>query len=262
VNHHAVGEERFAEWLVSLFVTGDRRLPIGLARLSGQLGVAEVVSSTTLGGASGRTAWTVEGPRIRLAAGMRPDRRRWAWAHELGHVMLARHDVYGARLSRRLDTGGVDEERLCDKIAGAMLVPRAYLRSCPSRNDELPGFLLKLSALSGVPTAAVARRVLEDRSVRIRLMSLWLSPQGWAADSLFGVGFSSLALCGNEADELSAAAQGREFSLRAEAQVDGARCFVWLQGAGRDGEIWAEVKHLERTVATARPPVRTQLVSL
>jgi hypothetical protein len=100
-----------------------------LWNLCTQLGVRGVEMQDSLSGLDGRTEWRSDGPYIQLSR----DRPAWCvtsvFAHELIHVLLARHDLYGSQLGCRLDTGGIAEEQLCNDVSSATMSRLRFL--CP-----------------------------------------------------------------------------------------------------------------------------------
>lgn len=114
---------------------------------------------------AGRTTGTSSAaPSIEVAAGHGQARLRFTLAHELGHVILAR----AGRQTR-----GIPAERLCDAIAGELLIPRAWLLPRAQKIEDLQHLLTAARALrvspatlsislcdAGIPNSFVdARRV-------------------------------------------------------------------------------------------------------
>jgi IrrE N-terminal-like domain len=219
---------------------------VSLAKLSGDLGVVSVTSSDRLAGWGGRTHWQNGAPHITLAAGATGERRRWSWAHELAHVMVSRRDIYASELGRRLDTGGLAEERLCDDIARALLVPPGALIDPELDDLDAASRLIALATRCGVPTAAAARRICDLLAVTTPLVSLYRTGELWTADLVLGAAFSSMLLGdGDGKERLSTAVEAaRPFRLRVRARIDNLECVVLLQGRLHLGEIWAEVKDI------------------
>lgn len=75
----------------------------------------------------GRVDVSEEGISIELRAGLSQVRRRFTLGHELGHLILP---CPGRTLTaRRSPWHHSDEERLCDEIAAALLMPRSWLQA-------------------------------------------------------------------------------------------------------------------------------------
>jgi Zn-dependent peptidase ImmA (M78 family) len=145
--------ELLAKLLESLS-SGER--PGFLWGLCRELGVRTVTYSPSLQGLDGRTEWRDDGPHIQLSTERSLWERPPVLAHELTHVLLARHDLYGAALGRRLDTGGAMEEAVCNWVAAALLVPASGLPAAGS--PLMPSVLVALARNRRVPIAVVLRR--------------------------------------------------------------------------------------------------------
>jgi Zn-dependent peptidase ImmA (M78 family) len=100
----------------------------------------------------GLAAKAGELPILAVASHWPGDRQRFTLAHELGHLMLA------GRL-----TEGLDEERACNRFAGALLAPRsALLRELgPHRTSIEPKELALLKEQFGLSMAGLLYRAQE-----------------------------------------------------------------------------------------------------
>lgn len=87
--------------------------PVDLERIGDDLGIT-VTTAKLRGGLWGATLGT---DKVVVAASLRPPQRRFALAHELGHVLLRRRRCF-------LDTA-VPEEWFCDMFAAELLASRA-----------------------------------------------------------------------------------------------------------------------------------------
>lgn len=140
-----------------------------LRRLAGRLGVRSVTVAASLAGKEGRTVFRPAGPDVELSSTRRHEWRRVALAHELAHVLFRRHDLYLRETRVRLDVGGISEERLCDAVAAALLLPpgvadgrlrlERLLRAASSAQVPLPVVMRRLCALNpGIPPLLTIRR--------------------------------------------------------------------------------------------------------
>lgn len=116
-----------------LFEAGCYTVPTDLERLAARLGVKEVVYEDM--DAEG----CVEGLncgqfRIRLKASSQPNRRRFSFAHELGHIILdqASAEIQQPTYRRFLRNSAVlddrSEEAMANTIAGVLLMPDSFVR--------------------------------------------------------------------------------------------------------------------------------------
>ena len=263
------GRMGFADRFLDYFVPQQGRRDVSLAHLSGSLGVRSVTSSDELVGRSGRTRWVDGAPHITLASGMTTDRRRWSWAHELAHVMLSCDGVYADFVGHRLNTGGLAEERLCDEIASALLVPHDALldleerSTSPSGPADAASRAVEVACRYSVPAVAAARRLRTLSEKTPTVISLCRSGQAWAIDVIVGAPFSSMRLELNaDMQPLWAALDStRPFRVQLCVLVDDLDCVVVLQGRHHHGEVWAEVKELHRApILDSRGPTRPSTV--
>jgi IrrE N-terminal-like domain len=98
--------------------------PVHIERLAQKLGVANIVEADIV--EDGRLEGHVGHHTIYVRRrNVTPQRRRFTIAHELAHLALGAHDAKGVA-RRQFNT---DEERLCDEIAAAILIPAAWLNS-------------------------------------------------------------------------------------------------------------------------------------
>jgi hypothetical protein len=93
--------------------------PIDLMALAAATGVVGVVELQAV--EDGRVETTGAGPIIVLRQDAVPERKRFTLAHEIAHLLLREPDT-SSRFQRALPVLR-DEERLCDNIAAALLMP-------------------------------------------------------------------------------------------------------------------------------------------
>lgn len=98
--------------------------PVHLSSVARGLGVSSIAYSPMI--EDGKTWW--EGPQVhvRLKEGRGQQRQRFTLAHELAHVALSRPR---SGPYHRAPFASSEEERLCDLVAGALLLPADRVRA-------------------------------------------------------------------------------------------------------------------------------------
>ncbi len=133
----------------------------------------------------GQVRWTETGPVIELAEGYALGRTKFTFAHELAHVIVsaAARSHRGLRFmeSRR----GRDLERLCDHVAGALLLPEPWLIDYVGREPSLPD-VFAASAAADVSPSAVAVRLRQLGYSNV-LFLLRRATEDWFVSSSVGV---------------------------------------------------------------------------
>ncbi|MEX2375974.1 MAG: ImmA/IrrE family metallo-endopeptidase [Dehalococcoidia bacterium] len=163
-----------AEALVRSAFAGRRRVPVDLEGIARDLGVSEVVTAQMT--EDGRTTWHGGRPRIELRDGRPKSRTRFTFAHEVGHILIAR-DESVVRRTRALDADAT--ERLCDEIAAAILMPREWVLPYASR-EKLTLSLVRLVAHRGqVSLSAAAVRLAEVGGRTCALLRWQRGPARW-----------------------------------------------------------------------------------
>lgn len=144
--------QRLAEATLRLVGMGARA-PINAYLLANRLGIEVCDMAMEEEGrlCPGRRPVTV------LLRADRPEaRRRFTLCHELAHE-LVRSDLAGARLTESARQASHDEEYLCDKVAGALLMPRDWIRSFRSMPRTLSTVELVASRAGVSQSAALVR---------------------------------------------------------------------------------------------------------
>lgn len=133
---------------------GDwRGPPADLALLSDTLGVAEVreqsisVDAMSFPGSRGY--------QIILNSDTISTRRRFSWAHELGHLITGGRERRSVDYRRHADN---EVERLCDDIAAEILMPAESFRREMGRRIRSLSTVVQLSALHDTSITATAVR--------------------------------------------------------------------------------------------------------
>lgn len=134
----------------------DRAGPPDLSEVAAAIGVRRTRFSRK-DCAEGATRWTDAGPSIELEAGNGLERTKFTFAHELAHVIVRSEarSIYALRVLEH--RRGRDLERLCNSMAGALIMPRAWLEGCLSDRLTLPDLFAVASAADVSPTAAAVR---------------------------------------------------------------------------------------------------------
>lgn len=124
-------------------------------------------------------------PTIYLARGLSPIARRFVAAHELGHCLLA--TPAGRGLAEAWALGYRDEERLCNRVAAALLLPEPWVRERVGPRPRLDD-LTAVAAEAKVALTTVAAR-LGELSRPVTLLRFRRSRDGtWRLDARYGAG--------------------------------------------------------------------------
>ena len=105
------------ERIIERLLAGERKRPTDLQRLMETLGVSELVFDEDLV-VPGELRRVADSLTIVLLPSLSEGRRRFTIAHELGHAIFESTGPGCPRKGREL-------ERLCDKLAATMLMPRS-----------------------------------------------------------------------------------------------------------------------------------------
>lgn len=141
--------------------------PIDVVRLAEALGVDTITVADLV--EDGRVTHDASGTHIFVSEHINRARRRFTLAHELGHVLLAGPGE-PLKAERSLPVRS-NEERLCDEIAAAILMPKSWLES---QFDEQPrsiasARLLAEAAITSLSASVVRlNQVLDWRRAFIR----------------------------------------------------------------------------------------------
>jgi hypothetical protein len=145
----------------------DPTPPIDVVQLAQALGVDSITVDDLL--EDGRVCHGPSGTHIYVSEHINRARRRFTLAHELGHILLA--DPAEPLMAERSLPVRSNEERLCDEIAAAILMPRSWLRSSfADRSRTLANArLLANTAITSLAASVVRlNQVLDWRRAFIR----------------------------------------------------------------------------------------------
>jgi hypothetical protein len=158
--------EHVAGWLRTL---SGREFPVHLYSIAHALGVASIRLADLV--EDGRVIYEEERLIIELCRSRSPHRRRFTLAHELAHIALARPGSLRETKRRELPRDSTAEERLCDDIAGALLIPQEAAQYHAGEPLSL-AIIRQLADKAQVSRAAAAARIAEltgKTSMLIRL---------------------------------------------------------------------------------------------
>jgi hypothetical protein len=162
----------------------DQGVPVNLMEIAQRLGVRDVLTGSYIDGYSD---WSGGTPIIRLSARQPENRRRFTLGHELAHVMVRSYAVRNYLLAR---SWAIDEERLCNRISAALLLPHHWMLTNRAHKATLEE-LFKLADAAGVSIATMIIRLNSvnwpcslfrwagDDHDNLRLAESWGVPRSW-----------------------------------------------------------------------------------
>jgi hypothetical protein len=159
--------------------------PIDVEELARRMGIASITAAPMI--EDGRLEQDDQSARIYLRDGLPAHRQRFTIAHELGHRLLLHPRAPAERYRRRL--AGDSEERLCDDIAAAILLPEHWVtrhyRDRPHRLDTVR----RLSNETRTSLSASLVRLSEVVGWKQSLLRFRLVNQRWRLDAPAAVPF-------------------------------------------------------------------------
>jgi hypothetical protein len=114
--------DSLASWVLTHFEL-SRIPPIDIETLAKRMGVLDITPADLI--EDGHLEYTPRSTRIRIRNDIGNERRRFTIAHELGHLLLL--DPNTKVVVHRTRNSGNNEERLCDEIAAALLLPADWI---------------------------------------------------------------------------------------------------------------------------------------
>ena len=157
------------------------RPPIDLEVVASRMGVEQIRDADMA--EDGRLEQDGRRAVVYLRHGLSHGRRRFTLAHELAHRALI-HPNAPAIAYRR--AGSDDEERLCDEIAAALLMPRGWMQSLNGRPQNL-STLRVISERGQVSLSAALVRSREVNHWRKSLLRFSLDQGKWRLQGASGV---------------------------------------------------------------------------
>lgn len=180
---------KFVETLLEqVGVTGP---PVDLDRLAEFQGVQNV-ERVSLGAVLGSTTRTGRGFTIRLNSATSPLNERFTYAHEIAHTVLTPLPWNEGGLHIRTSSKGAALERLCDRYAAEILMPRRWAFPAVRKGpiDSIVG-LAEIFQISLESAAVRFAQLSGECNGRLRWKSVdEVSEPGW------GCGTRPLSACG------------------------------------------------------------------
>lgn len=158
------------------------RPPIDLEVLASRMGVERIQEADMA--EDGRLEQDGRRAVVYLRHGLSRGRRRFTLAHELAHRALI-HPNAAAIAYRRVGNDD-DEERLCDEIAAALLMPRIWMQTLSTRPQNL-STLRVISERGQVSLSAALVRSREVNDWRRSLLRFSLDQDKWRLQGASGV---------------------------------------------------------------------------
>ena len=159
--------------------------PIDVEELARRMGIASITAAPMI--EDGRLEQDGRNARIYLREGLPAHRQRFTIAHELGHRLLLHPRAPAERYRSRLV--GDSEERLCDDIAAAILLPEHWVtrhyQDRPHRLDTVR----RLSSETRTSLSASLVRLSEVVGWRQSLLRFRLVNERWRLDAPAAVPF-------------------------------------------------------------------------
>jgi hypothetical protein len=145
----------------------DSNPPVDVVELAKALGVDSITLADLV--EDGRVCHDPTGTHIYVSKHINRARRRFTLAHELGHILLA--EPGEPLMAERSLPVRSNEERLCDEIAAAILMPRSWLQSSFAEQSRslASARLLADTAITSLAASVVRlNQVLDWRRAFIR----------------------------------------------------------------------------------------------
>ena len=156
--------------------------PIDLEQLAVKMGVTNIYETDMA--EDGRLEQDGRQATVHLRRGLGAGRRRFTLAHELAHRALIHPNA--AAIAYRRPGNDDDEERLCDEIAAALLMPRGWMNHLDSRPQNLSTLRL-IAERAQVSLSAALVRSREINGWRKSLLQFSLDQGKWRLQAASGV---------------------------------------------------------------------------
>ncbi len=153
--------------------------PVDVENLARAMGIDSITDATMI--EDGRLEQEGRSAAIYLRDGLPESRRRFTIAHELGHRLLLHPRAPAERYRRRLI--GDSEERLCDDIAAAILLPRWWVGAHFRQSPHTLNTIRRLSGSTNTSMSASLVRLCEVAGWQESLLRLRLVNQRWRLDA-------------------------------------------------------------------------------
>lgn len=219
--------------------------PVDVEHLARAMGIDSIINATMI--EDGRLEQDGRSAVIYLRDGLPESRRRFTIAHELGHRLLLHPRAPAERYRRR--PIGDSEERLCDDIAAAILLPRWWVAANFSHAPHTLNTVRRLAGTTNTSMSASLVRLCEVTDWPESLLRFRLVNQRWRLDAPAAVPLEIHGLIRTTtqtSDQLSTTGADTTRDVRVE---------VPLRVGSRDYLVPAEVS-VGRTVAVALVDLR------
>ena len=153
--------------------------PIDVENLARAMGIDSIMNATMI--EDGRLEQDGRSAVIYLREGLPESRRRFTIAHELGHRLLLHPRAPAERYRRRLI--GDSEERLCDDIAAAILLPRSWVAAHFRQSPHTLNTVRRLAGGTNTSMSASLVRLCEVAGWQESLLRFRLVNQRWRLDA-------------------------------------------------------------------------------
>ena len=173
---------RFAE--AALTQAGLPLLPVVDERILGSALGATVSDGAELR-EEGRLSLSPTGPLVSVDCRLPPERQRFVICHELGHLLLAFPSLVMETVD--VDLSRVSEEYLCDKIAGAMLMPHDWLYARYRCSEPSLDVVFDLAKEAAVSLSAAIVRLRDVVGWQVSLIQWVRENQSWVIDGEAGL---------------------------------------------------------------------------
>jgi hypothetical protein len=186
--------------------------PVHLSSVARRLGVSSIVYSAMI--EDGKTWWDGPQVHVRLRQGRGQQRQRFTLAHELAHVALSRPQ---SGPYHRAPFASSEEERLCDLVAGALLLPADRVRADFAAGPVTLQALRAHSDAAMVSLAACVLRINQLTRRQLCLIAAERRDDRWEINRTTGVGRaaqSRLRITEQDIDGLSRAGDSHPTAVR------------------------------------------------
>ncbi len=153
--------------------------PVDVENLARAMGIDSIMNATMI--EDGRLEQDGRSAVIYLRDGLPESRRRFTIAHELGHRLLLHPRAPAERYRRRLI--GDSEERLCDDIAAAILLPRRWVAAHFGQAPHTLNTIRRLSGYTNTSMSASLVRLCEVAGWQESLLRFRIVNQRWRLDA-------------------------------------------------------------------------------
>lgn len=214
--------------------------PVDVEKLARAMGIDSITRATMI--EDGRLEQDGRSAIVYLRDGLPESRRRFTIAHELGHRLLLHPRAPAERYRRRLV--GDAEERLCDDIAAAILLPGQWVTAHFNQAPHTLNTVRRLSGRTNTSMSASLVRLCEVLGWEESLLRFRLVNQRWRLDAPAAVPWEihgSIRTTGDTSAKLSDTGAQTARDVRAELP---------LRISSQDYLVPAELS-VRRTVAVA-----------